>query len=893
MSFALHDSPKELIICAKHIDRGSPILRLIPSGEFVDDLPTTLIVGHVHWLNLPTSEIEIRPAENAWKSSSDNWFLRFSVSGSSTLQKFGSATLVDIRSPTWDMISKRMCPLEDARYIMVTTSGSISSLKVDLPRYGLEFFIDEDGELQSRNMRNMVVDTIQSTGVMVGLINQLVMRPKSRIADEHPRTVIIPDGPISYSANGHHVRVTIASENTRVTYHLYRVDADLHCLTGNVGLTSKLYQVLLHAVTSGCLPDPLTGRTGTEEALHLLHSAACRSFMKLRSRDADLLHQISLLSSKRVWYPAHLQKMQTVSWSSLAALAQHHAFHPAAKSIMDYGVKLSTFAEGSPNLQNTFDLPPFTDHLLERASIRASAVYPDQFSLPLLGGNTDVIYASRDISDQLAEERAFHTAFMVHQWPSRLPVQRNLLSLLTQQGDVEGVGEQALISLQYSTYWLQPTFPEVFISAYDLFRNATKKQAFRLVFTLASTAYSSLHNHALVPTLLAFATVPEICSLGRPPNFTSYDLSDGFTPSDVRLGNIISSCTIDYESSQERHLAAELGEDEKALGRRRYSTFADKCCSERQVILSTVCAAWPCEDPPTLNTLQASCYSLNELSRKLCTVFRSCWANRCLKQYLDVLQVILNRFYTPNLPSKLPSRYELHSYLDNVTSPTSSVDAQYLFNGDPPVVCTFRTPQVLPNTNREGVVSPDSRVTARLQNLINNFRDRGSNKFLRNYANDLDRSRLIFCEEKLAAPPDLTAYTTEVLLEHHSLHSRRFQYSLTTIINALSPASVAEKALYNAGLWPRVTPNFLFSRVASVSGNTLGKAWRTPLICLSQILLQFQRSRRLLVFAAKKNWVEFFKELENEECEGFDPELYPDWLLIQVCCRTKLLVHGY
>src|SRR6267154_1387489 len=119
----------------------------------------------------------------------------------------------------------------------------------------------------------------------------------------------------------------------------------------------------------------------------------------------------------------------------------------------------------------------------------------------------------------------------------------------------------------------------------------------------------------------------------------------------------------------------------------------------------------------------------------------------------------------------------------------------------------------------------------------------------------------------------------EVLLGHHSMHSRRFQDSLTIIIDPLSPASVAKKALYNAGLWPRVTPNFLFSRIASVSGHTSGKAWRTPLIRLSQIRLQLQRSRRLLVFAARSNWVEFFKELENDECEGFDPELYPDWLL--------------
>ncbi|KAG1740596.1 hypothetical protein EDB19DRAFT_1895295 [Suillus lakei] len=875
VSFALRDS-NDLIIRAKHIEHDSPILQLIPSHKFVDDLPTVLVAGHTHWLNLRTNEIEIRPAENTWKSSSENWVLRFSVSGSSTVQNSSGATLVDIRSQTWDMISKRLRPLEDSRFITVTyneASSNTPSLKADLPRYGLEFFIDEDGELQSRNMRNMVVDVIQSTGTMFGLVNQLILRPKLQVADEHPRTVIIPDGRISYSANGQHVRVTIASEGTRVTYQLYRVDADLRCLTGNVGLTSKLYQALLHAVTSSCLPDPLTGRTGTEEALHLLHSAACRSFMKLRPRDKDLLREISSLSTKRVWYPAHLQKMQKISWSCLAPLAQHHGFHPAAKSIMDYGMRLSTFSEGSANLQLTCDLPGFTYHLLERASIRASAIYPDQFSLPLLLGDTDVIYVSRDIPDKVAEERAFQTAFMVHQWPSKLPVQRNLLSLLTQWENVQGIGES--LSLRYSKDWHQPTFPEIFLSAYDRCRRATKKDTSQLVFTLASVSYSLLDDYALVPTLLAFATVPEIRSMGGPPKFTSYNLSDGFTLSHTILDNIISSCAKDYEVSQERHLPAMPEEDEKTLGKRRYSAFEDKCCSEKQVILSKVRDAWPCEDPPALNTLQANCYNL---------IFRSCWRNLCLKLHLDVLQGTLKRFYTLDPPSKLPSQYDLNSHLkdSDVASPVSSVDAQYLFDRDPPAISMCGSSQVLPNANRRDLVYPDSRVATRLQQLINNFRARGNDTFRRKYADDLDQSRSIYCDEKIVAPPDPTAYTMEVLLENHSLHSRQFQDSLATILHALSPVSAAENTLYNAGLWPRVTPNFLFTRMASAAGNSVGKAWRTTLVHLTQILLQLQRSRRLLVFAINKNWVEFFKELESQEHEGFDPELYPDWLLIQI-----------
>ncbi|KAG0706484.1 hypothetical protein DFH29DRAFT_995866 [Suillus ampliporus] len=812
VSFALHDS-NDLIIRAKHIEQGSPILQLIPRQQFVDDLPTTLIVGHTHWLNLGTSEIEIRPAENAWKSSPDNWVLRFTVSGSSTLQNAGGVTLVDIRSQT-----------------------------LIYPRYGLEFFIDEDGELQSRNMRNMVVDAIQSTGTMLGLVNQLILRPKSHIADEYPRTVIIPDGRISYSANG-----------------------PSRCLTGNVGLTSKLYQALLHAVTSGCLPDPLTGRTGTEEALHLLHSAACRSFMKLRSRDTDLLRQINLLSTRRVWYPTHLQKMQTVSWSCLAAVAQHHGFHPAAKSIMDYGMQLSTFSEGPSSIHPSFHLPPFTNHLLERASIRASAVYPDQFSLPL----------------PLRES--------ISHCPHGTPVAKQASGATGSSQFVDPVEQCAGhggISSACNTpkTGFNRTYPDIFLSAYDRCRSATKKDRFQLVFTLASASYGLSDDHALIPTLLAFATVPEIRSLGDPLKFASYDLSDGLRPSDATLDNIICSCAKDYEISQERQLVAMPEEDEKALGRRRYAAFEDSCQSQKEVILSTVWAAWPCENPPALNTLQASCYSLDKLSGKLDPLFRSCWRNRLLKQHLDDLQGILEQFYVPNPPSKLPSQYVLHSHLDDsdIASPASSVDAQYLFDRDPPVLHVCGSSQVLLDFNRRNLVSRDSGVTMRLQQLINNFREQGSDKFRRNYANDLDQSRSMFCEDKVVAPPDSMPYTAELLLQYHSLHSRQFQDSLGTIVQALSPASAAENALYDAGLWPRVTPNFLFTRLACVSGDHVGKAWRAVLVRLSQILVQLQRSRRLIVFAANKNWVEFFNELENEGCEGFDPELYPDWLLIQI-----------
>lgn len=61
----------------------------------------------------------------------------------------------------------------------------------------------------------------------------------------------------------------------------------------------------LHAATSFVLPDPLTGRTGTEEALHCLTSGSCQPWTPLKKRTGQGAHvnhgaltQAAILSTK-------------------------------------------------------------------------------------------------------------------------------------------------------------------------------------------------------------------------------------------------------------------------------------------------------------------------------------------------------------------------------------------------------------------------------------------------------------------------------------------------------------------------------------------------------------------------------------------------------------------
>ncbi|KAG6379639.1 hypothetical protein JVT61DRAFT_10157 [Boletus reticuloceps] len=299
--------------------RTSEILELIPSKKLLDDLPPALINGHVHWLNLSTKIIEIRPFKQTWDESSEHWRIDCACQQYHVYK--GRETLVDIRSPTWAMSLKCFECLNNVHesiedqspgysnkqgwqslskdlLIMASLvpSTSISWLSIALPSYGLSFFVNEGGELESCDFKDMVYDENQGIGTLFSLENLLVLRPKTHIAgtlvpeEFIHRRVLIPNGcPTSHGGNrvwidigNRDYRDPDAERYSEPLYHAYDVDTELGRLIGNGNLKSILFLASLHAMTNHHHPDTLTGKTGAQAALRLLQSGACRSIMKLR-----------------------------------------------------------------------------------------------------------------------------------------------------------------------------------------------------------------------------------------------------------------------------------------------------------------------------------------------------------------------------------------------------------------------------------------------------------------------------------------------------------------------------------------------------------------------------------------------------------------------------------
>jgi hypothetical protein len=307
--------------------------------------------------------------------------------------------LVDVRSTSFQMLAAQVEPLELPHFVTLTVDEA-SSVTMELPRFRLQFAL-VDGQLESQNMREMIIDEDQSSGTMLGLQNQLILRAKDKVYQTLPRSrsVLVPYGEVTVEEDPVHVTVRIDTSASRHgVYHKYDIDDRLGYLaTSATGITTRLYKIYLHALTSHCLPDPLTGRTGTEEALHELSSAAVKSFQALAEADAELLTLIGGLTPRRSYYPSHTKSAQSVSWHmNLPALAQHEAFAAASSSIIEIGKALQVFRH-----KGAVDFDPYLSKLERKALLRRRALrrntflYPRETPLPPRL-DLDSSYASRD-----------------------------------------------------------------------------------------------------------------------------------------------------------------------------------------------------------------------------------------------------------------------------------------------------------------------------------------------------------------------------------------------------------------------------------------------------------------------------------------------------------------
>jgi hypothetical protein len=854
----------ELII---RTQREQHVREVIPISALLDDFPRAFVEDYVHWLDPSTQTIEWRSMKNMWVSSLDNWHMH-QYHDSYVLSR-GTHKLLDIRSPTVQAISSILNPLELATNIHVVIDCRTEALEIHLPRMKLDFLLkDATSLLESKQFRGMVLDECQSIGTFTGLVNKLVLRDTRSSS----RCIIVPHGDVSVSSKGYHVEVRIVRTSAaHVHYHTYQIDSTLGKLDDN-SLQSKLFKLYLHATTSHCLADQLTGRTGTEEALYGLEGAAARSFVALEPAESELLKKFTRLTPKRQFYPDHLRVMQQVEWSVLPSLSQHSAFYPYVASILDHDFQVpqeSAIQIPSVNRGDKF--------LLERAAIRNSSFQVHGFGADVAAAVHDVVYTARDqTSDSERELQACRTARLVNDWSQNLRICPQLLSEIeswakpilnpNREENPKFGFDLALLDVPSKVFRKQWCTLHNYLSHARI-----ERDKYRIMTLLSSLSYSQYAKQELVETLLAFATFPDLRQV-LPPSYTQFQLTDGYSPDEQRLIRLAKEHVRGFYECPESMLPSFLGESEYvAEMRRRQKYESSKDEHVRAFVRELLFQGLTANPQPPSKAEYSKYIGVQNLMEKATSCFESWHRNDRFRTYIQQTQAFLDRLR--------PARQNMQPYSfsqppQDYVPPKTYVKFVDLTMEPAPRFSTDRIETFEKWIVRDGIRTTDD---GKLEELLCHIFSRCTNSHDQQYAAKLCESfkaLLTDCSTELRLPTEWT-----LLLEANLRQAKQDFYDKhQTICDSLQKG--LHKLVRTAKMLPRLSRTSLLSHLANDRAIDLPNDWKVALVKYGLSITATQRAERLV--AAAMDRAELLSELENPGHENWNPMNHPEWLLLEI-----------
>lgn len=851
------------------------VLQALPQSTFKDSLPDYFVYSFHHWLDEESGDVEFCPLDHPWQSSENNWKMSFSSLNFSSARarlQLGSRSLINPSSIVGQRVAKILSVLDSATncHIMFDSCHP-SELQVELRRYNLHFAVTMDGELRSLEF-NAIVDPDQHIGTMIGLHNMLVLRSVVPPGCPVERKILIPFGEFSIRRNGHHVDVRVQdTEGSKRQHFVYFLDRHLRKLRSAQDTLALLYQAYLHAVTSFCLPDPLTNNTGVEEAIEILGGASLFTSSPLSKQEMMLLEAIAALTPHRQFYPQSIKVMQSVTWNaSLPTYTQHDDFVVAAQAIVRHRQK----CEKAHGQINTYLIERGDQSLIERARKRNLSVVKAIITTgDTCSASGDMIYSDRGSIENTDRATKVHgIASLVQDWPSRLAVHTNIVSLMS---DWQVSGYSTSFEYDKATMRQLTTLdlPLNWGSLYNMCRSAQKdSMLYPLMFTFCAIASETQPESMIhIRTLLAFAFSQVFCKIHPPLGHDGYRLANGSSLCTERITGLVRGLAkipkFPPPGDDEQH-------DEYV---KKTSVFNE----QTEAYAHHIVKQWPKKVivPPNgsydmlhVDFILHECTALfSEWHKNLRFLAHLHEVNEQLKK-INIPLIIypwrlvsLAHFSTRNRHLSLPT-------LDRLLSQNGRVAPAKLSG-----ICTSVPSLVL----QPAMVSGDPENDASLTCLADTLSSRQTSTH-KDYASILRSS--------LAA---LRACRVELNHQSLSLSSSDFETyynSLSTLVEdilqhicrALSPSTDAEIVLSSANLWPRCSRSSLLRYLSSARISHLGPSWKPMLIFLAESIASLQRAERMLVLYKKQNYNSLRKELGTPGREGWSAGEHPSWLLLEI-----------
>ncbi|KAK3110708.1 hypothetical protein LTR53_014728 [Teratosphaeriaceae sp. CCFEE 6253] len=659
----------DLLVQAYQSDKG---YELIPSRLFSGIFPAAFVQDHVHWYNLDENMVEFRPIDQLWDDLCPRIWTLVHDPGTTKWRLTRDATsqiLPSLTSATSMALSRLLLPMANATSIHIISKPSSHldsqaqqarsrfiqrEVEVEIPGLQLSFALKaNEPDLRSKEFPSMGFDPDQSLGTLVGLQSRLLLRHRY----DGTRLLLILDGDVTCDRDERQrVAVTIqkAVPGVSSTFHTVRVDALLGRLIGTGDLQSKLFLIHLHALTTHCLPDPLTHKTGTEQALSMLRSASVRSFDHLTEENVKLLGEIGALTPVRQYYPQNERDMQTVGWSSkLGFLAQHAGFRTGVEIILDQARRANIFYPGSP-LQLP-DLPRSDVGLMHRDTIRyamfrVSGLGAEEFTIA-----RDTPYKARD--QHQASERLSNTYIMsafVYQhkqnlhWDMPSDVAVSLWEALADASPIL----DTLTShpeLQYDATLLEMSYSSsVFPAWLQLHRRlcaGTNKYALMMWLSTLACSITKPVNTTVLQTLALSFTRLDMSRVLLPAVRDSFHLAKGKT---VRKDELLTAVTsmLDFAGSAESRMMRQLNEKKNLYEKRRKQAFRNATTPILEAVIDRLVTQWPCEVPTAANLSSVHRISVyldvDKVIHKISPKFKAWYDNLQFFHYLERVGSIMS-----------------------------------------------------------------------------------------------------------------------------------------------------------------------------------------------------------------------------------------------------------
>ncbi|KAL8856035.1 MAG: hypothetical protein Q9178_007344 [Gyalolechia marmorata] len=856
-----------LIIRAK---KSSTIYELIPHTAFEGDLPTRLVYNYIHWLNIALSEVEFRPLGREWTTESWHWRLVYRPHAESQLYSKG-AIMINPQSQTSQRFFAVLGSLEMLDFMHITWSFG-DRVEVELPRFGLRFYLNNDNELECPKLRK-IVDPDQSMGTLIGLRNRLVLCARGGQSRKIDRSILIPQGLVSVTRESEHVVVEIVLEGAHVQYMQYQHNSVLSRLDGDGSFMSRVYLAYLHALTTHLLPDPLIGLTGTEQSLKILEEQLLKCCTPLQPAEVDLLNLVAGLTPQRTFYPAHLQVMQQVSWhASLTPLAQHEGFADAAERIVTHSHQFHIFhslLETSLTLRSRGSLD-----LLQRAGLRSSA-----YRKPEYGGNKssidhDVVYKGRDTQAQPDKAaRVYEMSKYVIEWPERIHVASKLEARWLEWGTVSGFRDGPEPSFTVSEL-LNLDFASAWAPIYKICQQACRHSSqYQVLFLLSQIAYGSeLASLDDLKTLLAFATNSILKDLSPFPDHRSFTLSKGTFPDESQVRSLISDCKEPFAPSRLYLAPAQRHQEEV-----EYMTISSANINDA---VSQYMGQWLCTSLSPIPSSRSKWLSVQAATSAVQHYFEDCYKNRECQAHLAKIQSIFAETALGHVPKyKQAFWHQAESVRRSYTSkhvPT----LQSLVRSRVP---SFSSPPSPLHVQQVRAEAPDTRT---LRLLIDDFgaKSNATQSSMRTqYKTDLLGSLDAYAiQPETVIPGTISETLHQQAVSALKTCETHFLGASDLLSKILGPKSLIERLLHVSGLWPRCRMPDLLQEIRPGSRANLPRRWKTGIIVLGLSISILQRAKRMVLAVEKRDIPGFCKEAENPGRVYWEAEERPDWLLLEI-----------